>query len=1456
MYAKDIFDTSTVEMMSKHIHLLLDQHGLMSSMEHTVSPLSRLKCLLPEEEKLLDSLNNTSTIENIGRSVPDLFLERACIRPDSACVRKPDGSMVSYKAFSDQVQLIGGYLQSVGMQPEDFVGLLVEDSWMFVLSAWSVMMGGGAYVPIDPETPTKRLEKIISSSKMKLLITDLPKQKLDRLSLTNINIITHLPSVGTYQLKKNMYHPKSIAYCIYTSGSTGEPKGVMIEHHSLLNQCSALKHVMFGKEDLPIDSDVTIQLNKFTFDSHIAEIFTRLAFGGQIVLIKPKGNLDFPYLCDEIEKNQVTSFDMIPSLATMFLKYVDENNIASKIKSIKRVIYGGEGLDQQLLKKTFEIIPECSVFNMYGPTECTVQSTFKEFKSAEQPITIGKPLPNCECHILDEHGNEVIPGCVGTLFIGGEGVMRGYHNLPDKNKAALVKYTSVSPNVLYNTGDLAKMNKEGEIVYLGRKDDQVKIRGQRLELGEIQSIINQQDFVVQSLIRKIELQNGTHALAAYILVKEGTDHDEAKSESKKSCEENLPKYMVPSFFIPMDTFPINQNGKVDVKSLPLPTLLDEESITPPKTETEARLQEIWSSVLNLEKKLVSTTQSFFSMGGNSLIATRVIVIIRKTIFAGIAITDIFNFQTIQDLAGHIDSQVASSQKYLLVKRDIKPTTKKQEKQTSKKSDLTTTNNKQKMTSMPSSNSRSNTDSKSSIPSIGSRPRIKSFTSPRPPSILLPTPRKTQYPKSPWFHLIVLLLGYILVFSNLTVCVAVGYYSYIQLNQFIPSGWETLLYFYPLIRLIITTAIAISVVFWKWILMPCPSTGDFQLYGWYYYRWWLFHHCFMNTNMYFINQWKGTLLLNWYYRLLGAKIGTNVQIFGDLTLHDHIRIDTDCYIGRKAIINPHTFENGTFKVSKIHIKKGSWIGNRSVVAGGSVVSKYSNYPPFSLIKSDTDDIEKNQNSQPIPGDGLPTEKPVRLGFMKGVVQAILNLVVDQILSYPEAGMVALVYFLLTEIKIGGIEGYVAQYSLAIPASVVTNFVTCLVVSLLVGMFGTCTSLGEYEIGSWYALIKRWLPSVILEKSSSYFYSFINTSMYTMFMKIMGFKVSSSALIMSTPNTFDPPYDQINIGDQVYLGSEVYVSSDVSGGKWRVEKTHFRKRSFFGNDVIVMCGSHIPKNSIVGSLTLIDRGQHLSEDQVIFGIPALSYPKGEEREMVSFSSVGCISSTFSIILTMMVPNIFYFISIAAPAGFLVWLCQAYPMFISVDYEIVPHVPLVFALFPLAYLLLMIVMSLLAVLMKWILVQKWKEEGINVMSSLWVRSSVLGSCDLMWNHYVGVYLMGTPFLPAHFRLLGAKIGSDCLIFGNIQHHDLIYIGDGCILDEGATLLPHTFDEGQMQLESILVADGCYFGKGSLVYLGAKIYNGVKIDHLTLILREDELQDNSEWSGSPAKHVRQYVS
>eukprot|EP01125_Pyxidicula_operculata_P007902 TRINITY_DN2669_c0_g1_i8.p1 TRINITY_DN2669_c0_g1~~TRINITY_DN2669_c0_g1_i8.p1 ORF type:complete len:647 (+),score=89.83 TRINITY_DN2669_c0_g1_i8:90-2030(+) len=622
-------------------------------------------------------------------------------------------------------------------------------------------------------------------------------------------------------------------------------------------------------------------------------------------------------------------------------------------------------------------------------------------------------------------------------------------------------------------------------------------------------------------------------------------------------------------------------------------------------------------------------------------------------------------------------------------------------------------------------------------------------------------------------------------------------------------------------------------------MPYPQTGRFEIYGWYYYRWWLFYHGFMNTNMYFIAQWKGTLFLNWYYRLLGAKIGSNVQIYGDLNLFDHITIDDDCYIGKRVIINPHTFENGYFTVSKIHIKRNSWIGNRSIVTGGSVVPPSSNFPPLSLIKS-TQQKERNPKDK--------KRKPVRIGFMKGLVQIILDLIIDLIISYPEAAIVALMYYLLDVIDVDGITGEVAQYCLAIPASVFINIFTCLLVAILVGMCGTCTSIGDYDLGSWYTLFKRWLPITILEKSSYYFYSFINTPVYTMFMKVMGFKVSQSAPIMSTPNTFEPPFDKIKIDDHVYFGTEVYISSDLSDGKWRVKDTRFRKRTFLGNDVNIMCGSQIPNDSIIGSLTSISDSQTLKESHIIFGIPALTYPSNNE-EMVSYDDVGCLSSTLSILLTMMVPNLYYFLCIAPPAGILVWICRDYPLFI--DYEIVPHVPLVFVLLPLAYVLLMLVMSLLAILTKWILVQRWKQKNYNVMSSLWIRSSVLTSCEMIWHQYVGVYLVGTPFLTMYERLVGAKIGSNCLLFGTIQHHDLIYMGDNCIMDEGSTLLPHTFDRGMMNLEKIVVGDGCYIGKGSLVYLGAKIYNNVKIDHLTLILREDELPDNTEWSGSPAKHV-----
>eukprot|EP01124_Arcella_intermedia_P028662 TRINITY_DN587_c0_g1_i17.p1 TRINITY_DN587_c0_g1~~TRINITY_DN587_c0_g1_i17.p1 ORF type:complete len:395 (-),score=112.77 TRINITY_DN587_c0_g1_i17:2356-3540(-) len=345
---------------------------------------------------------------------------------------------------------------------------------------------------------------------------------------------------------------------------------------------------------------------------------------------------------------------MVPSFMTEYLSFLEKNRAALlQITSLKALYLGGEKLSNPLINKTLELIPSCQVVNFYGPTECTVGSVTKNFTQPLPPevtqIPIGKPLPNYGCHVLDSEGYDVIPGCTGKLFISGPSLMREYVNLPEKT-SCFGSFPHQQKKLMYDTGDLASLNSEGDIVYLGRIDNQVKIRRQRLELGEIEAVISAVENVKNAVVVVREITKLFPFTCAYILKEADIDSKDLRNRVKKRCEDELLKYMVPSFYLVMDKFPLNSNDKVDRSQLPLPEV-DSEETTEPENELERQLRTLWSSVLSFPESKISTTVSFFDLGGNSLLATKLLSLIKTQINKETTILDLlFRLQKIRKFA--------------------------------------------------------------------------------------------------------------------------------------------------------------------------------------------------------------------------------------------------------------------------------------------------------------------------------------------------------------------------------------------------------------------------------------------------------------------------------------------------------------------------------------------------------------------------------------------------------------------------------------------------------------------------------------------------------------------------------------------------------------------------------------------------------------------------------------
>jgi amino acid adenylation domain-containing protein len=509
-----------------------------------------------------------------------------------------------------------------------------------IVSILGVMKAGGAYVPIDPEYPADRISYMLQDSGCGMLLSS--RSALKRLALAPeieaIDIEGAGEAIGRESAENLplVASPRNLAYVIYTSGSTGKPKGVMIEHTSVVN-------LIYSQiEPLHLRPGISVfQFASLSFDASCYEIFCTLLCGGKLILAPKDTLLDASALSKILSNQKVELITLPPSYQSIFKEEVFD---------LKTIISAGEALNAEYALALRE--KGVRVINAYGPTENTVCAVLTDEPiTSNGSITIGKPISNVEIFILGAAGELLPVGVTGELHIGGSQLARGYLNRNELTKERFISnhFDLDSGARLYKTGDVARWLPDGNIEYLGRIDDQVKIRGYRIEPGEIESVIQQSGQVKQAVV----LARGQH-LSKYLVGYVIWSADSNKDSLLGYLGSILPEYMIPGFWVELESFPLTPSGKIDRKALTEPELANivtSRAYVAPRTDFEAGVARIWERLLNHER--VGIEDNFFDLGGHSLLAMRVIASIRKEFGNELSIKDLFVYPTIAGLSDRL-----------------------------------------------------------------------------------------------------------------------------------------------------------------------------------------------------------------------------------------------------------------------------------------------------------------------------------------------------------------------------------------------------------------------------------------------------------------------------------------------------------------------------------------------------------------------------------------------------------------------------------------------------------------------------------------------------------------------------------------------------------------------------------------------------------------------------------
>ena len=639
-YSADLFDASTIERLQQHFE------NLLTSV--TLNPNGRIANLpfmtAQERQQILFDWNATKTAFPRARCIHELFEEQARSSPNAVAVVFND-SEITYGELNRKANQFARYLRQRGVGPDVIVGLATEGSIEMIVGLLAILKAGGAYMPLDPSYPHERLLFMIEQANVKLILAQ--KHLLASLPASCAAMIPldydarEIKNHDDQNLSR-VSDAENLAYVMYTSGSTGQPKGVSVTHRNVVRLVKNTNYTNFDA------AAVFLQFAPVTFDAATFEIWGPLLNGAKLVVTAP-GMESLENLGQTIQHYGVTTLWLT---AGLFHQLVDHE--LDNLQGVRELIAGGDVLSASHVRKVTKTLRNCRLINGYGPTENTTFTCCQTLTSFDtgRSVPIGRPISNTQVYVLSDEMEPVPVGVPGELFIGGDGLARGYLHDPSSTAEKFLPnpFATTPGERLYRTGDLVKWRRDGSLEFLGRLDQQVKVRGYRVELGEIEFALAQHGDVRECVVTTEASPSGDKRLIGFVAPKAGTAP--RPEELKTFLSEKLPEYLAPSFIVILDSLPLSANGKVDRQALPkIEDLALGDQFVAPRTPEEAGIANLWKSLLGLEK--VGIRDNFFVLGGHSMLAVRLISEIKKAYDKKIPLSFLYQGATVEALAAFV-----------------------------------------------------------------------------------------------------------------------------------------------------------------------------------------------------------------------------------------------------------------------------------------------------------------------------------------------------------------------------------------------------------------------------------------------------------------------------------------------------------------------------------------------------------------------------------------------------------------------------------------------------------------------------------------------------------------------------------------------------------------------------------------------------------------------------------
>lgn len=642
VYNDALISDEKMEMVKNHVL------NTLQSIVHGATYIKDINYLAETEKEYLLKLSKGEEIEYAAeKNLIASFSKQVALHPNRMAVQF-EGTSLSYSELDARSNQLANYLQSRGIVPGNIVGLLLDRSVNMIVGILGVLKSGAGYVPIDSSLPEQRIGYMIKQSNTSLLLSEIAYMERFSAYLPVVNIADTSIWSSTSDAIDVGLMLEDLAYCIFTSGSSGKPKGVMMSHGSVLNLVKGLEISVYKNYE---DGLNICLLASYAFDASVQQIFGGLLLGHSVYIVDDVSRKDGLALLKFYNTYKIQVSDGTPTHLRMLLNSLQGGEILTDLQGW---ILAGEYLDKSLVTRFYEKFKSgIDMYNFYGPTETCVDSTYFKIIPEElanyQTIPIGKALPNERIYVTDMYGSLVAPGIMGELCIAGAGLARCYVGNQEMTTDRFVNDWLSWESRVYRTGDMVRWLPDGNLEYFGRIDDQVKLRGYRIELSEIELQLNTISEIRQSVV-VLKKREGEEFLVGYY----ESETALAVATLRERLSKELPDYMLPSYYVHMEKFPVNLSGKISKKELPEFDVTVTNMYEAASNETEEYLVKIWAEVLKLDPEKIGVTTDFFELGGHSLNVIQIVNSISKQFGINLKLTEIFKKRTIRQTSDLIE----------------------------------------------------------------------------------------------------------------------------------------------------------------------------------------------------------------------------------------------------------------------------------------------------------------------------------------------------------------------------------------------------------------------------------------------------------------------------------------------------------------------------------------------------------------------------------------------------------------------------------------------------------------------------------------------------------------------------------------------------------------------------------------------------------------------------------